>query len=69
LLNISNIQDFQKIRELDINILNFWQDSKWPLRYDIHGTLQISPKLIYGSDLENEIKININCTYEKNSDS
>jgi len=69
LLDISNIENFQKNWELNLNIINFWQEGTWHLRYDIHGILQISPKLIYGSELENEIKININCTYEKNSDS
>lgn len=65
--HISNITDFQKNRELDLNIVDFWQNSTWPLKYNIIGTLQISPKLIYWSDLENEIKININCTNEKKS--
>lgn len=67
LINISNIIDFQELRKLDLNINDFWQSDTRPLEYNILGTLKISPKIIYWSNLEKEVKININCSYEKNS--
>ena len=70
LLNISKVQDFQTLRELDLTIKNFWTEW-WNLwknqaQYKINWNLKISPILIYGSDLENEIKIDIIWSYEKN---
>lgn len=67
LINISNILDFQEMWKLDLNINDFWQSDTRPLEYNILGTLKISPKLIYWSNLEKEVKININCSYEKDS--
>jgi hypothetical protein len=67
LFNISDIIDFQKMRELELNINNFRQTNTRPLKYNMLGTLKISPKLIYWSNLEKEVKINISCSYEKNS--
>lgn len=69
LLNISNIEDFQTLRELDLTIKNFWVEW-WNLwqntsQYKINWKLKISPILIYWSDLENEIKIDIIWSYEK----
>lgn len=67
LINITSMDNFQKLWELDLNIWNFWKNVNPVLSYEINWTLKISPILIYWSDLENETKININCSYEKKS--
>ena len=71
LLNISSVENFKNLRELNLTIKDFWIErgdiSLNSPKYKLDWYLKISPILIYWSELENETKININCFYEKNA--
>jgi len=61
-INISKSINFNQIWNFSTNISKSQKDNsnKFNLKWDI----QISPIMIYWSDLENDIKINIKCLYE-----
>lgn len=66
-ITISNIANFDTLWDIDIVIKNFLDNNKENRHYNIEWDINISPKLIYWSNLENNVKININCFYEKNT--
>ena len=61
-LDISKSINFNKIRNFTTNISNSQKENsnRLSLKWDI----QISPLLIYWTDLEKELEINIKCLYE-----
>ena len=61
-LNISKSINFNEIRQINTNISKSQKDNsnKFSLKWDV----QISPMVIYWSDLENDLKIDIKCLYE-----
>ncbi len=65
IINISSIQNFEILWELKLTINEFWNPKDGKENH-VNWELILSPNLIYWSNLENEIKININCSYEKN---
>lgn len=65
IVKISSMENFESLWELNFTIESFWS-TKQENKDNINWYLILSPRLIYGSDLENEMKININCSYEKN---
>lgn len=66
-INITQNENFKELLNLKLEIKDFWQNWWSELNYKIDWDLQISPVLIYWSNLENETKIDIICSYEKST--